>query len=151
MKKIIVFFLFLPLALLAQKIDKEYMFNYSDGIVFSVQRIQKYRTITRGSKEIIAGKGRRFISITFEFINKTPEEQIIDFEKFTLEAKDKQIHKVDYAVIVLKLTETYMNLQLKIKPYSKRGFIVMFRPSFAKDELVEKLIIDGNVFMLRYK
>ena len=41
MRKIIVFLLLIPIASLAQKVDKDHMFKYSKGIDFSVQRIQK--------------------------------------------------------------------------------------------------------------
>ena len=152
MKRILIaLLLFSYMASSAQKIDRKVYYDYSEDVEFRIYWLSKKRTIERGTDIIIAKKGRRFISIVFQFRNKSSKSQIIDFEKIFLKDKNSKLHNIDLAAMTMKLSFSANNLQHKLKPNKKRKIIADFRPSFDKNEIIKTLIIGDKIIELEYK
>ncbi|WP_127844613.1 hypothetical protein [Psychroflexus aestuariivivens] len=131
--------------------DKNIFYDYNQDVEFRLLGMNKKRTIDKdhGRYTEIAKKGRRFISIVFEFKNNSSKIQIIDFEKFFIRDQNSALHKVDGVVMAKKFTSTNKRFQQKLKPNKTRTIFVQFIPSFDKNEKIKTLIIDDEVFELK--
>ena len=154
MYKLLIFFFLISLPISAQKIDRKSFYDYSENIEFRIFSLIKKRIIDRGggnyTENIIAEKGRRFISIVFEFRNNSSEDQEIDFEKVFIRNDNGDLHAIDFVVMAMKLTSRTNKLQQKLKAKKKRKIAVEFRPSIDKEELIDELVIGDKLIKLRY-
>lgn len=154
MNRALLILLFISFAASAQKIDRKTYYNYSEDVEFRIYSLKKPRIIDRGSANysstIIAEKGKRFISIIFEFKNMSSKDQIIDFNNFFLKDNNSNIHKVDLVVMAMKFTARTDKMQQKLKPNTKRKIAVEFTPPFDKDEIIDELIIGNKTIRLIY-
>ncbi|WP_397363297.1 hypothetical protein [Olleya sp. R77988] len=154
MKKI-VFLLFIvafsATAQKKQKVDKSHVYNYSETLQFSIQKITKARTSNRGNVTYVAKKGTRFISIMFKFENKSSKEQVIDFEKILLYDKNLNLINIDFVVKALKMTSRYDRYQQKLKAKKKGTYFVEFAASIPKNDKIKTLNINGQIIDIVYK
>jgi len=154
MNKLLLIILMLSLNVTAQKLDRKTFYEYSDNLEFRIFGITKQRIIDRGNSyyanNIVAEKGRRFITIIFEFKNNSSKSQEIDFDKIYIRDKNGELHKIDFVVMSMKLTARTNKLQQNLKANKKRKIIAQFRPSFDKDEIIDELVIGENIIKLNY-
>ncbi len=154
LNKLLLILLLFSLNVTAQKLDRKAFYEYSENIEFRIFGLTKQRMIDRGNgyyaNNIVAKKGRRFITIVFEFRNNSSKSQEIDFDKIYIRDKNGELHKIDFVVMSMKLTARTNKLQQKLKAKKKRKIVAQFRPSFDKDELIDELVIGERIIRLNY-
>ena len=154
MNKALLILLLFTINVTAQKLDRKTYYEYSENLEFRIFGINKQRVIDRGNgyyaNNIVAEKGRRFITVIFEFKNDSSESQEIDFDKIYLRDKNGELHKIDFVVMSMRLTARTNKLQQKLKANKKRKIVVQFRPSFDKDEIIDELVIGEKIIKLNY-
>lgn len=154
MNKTLLILLLLSINVTAQKLDRKTYYEYSENLEFRIFGITKQRMIDRGNgyyaNNIVAEKGRRFITVVFEFKNNSSKPQEIDFDKIYLRDKNGELHKIDFVVMSMKLTTRTNKLQQKLSANKKRKIIAQFRPSFEKDEIIDELVIGEEIITLNY-
>jgi hypothetical protein len=105
----------------------------------------------RGNVSYIAEKGKRFISIMFQFKNNSSEKQIIDFSNIQLVDKDQNLIKIDMVVKALKLTSKLNRYEQSLKGNKKRIFAVEFEIPIGKKEKISTLKVKDKIIELVYK
>lgn len=154
MNKLLLILLLFSINATAQKLDRKTYYEYSESLEFRIFGINKQRIIDRGNgyyaNNIVAEKGRRFITIVFEFKNNSSQSQEIDFSEIYLRDKNGELHYIDFVVMSMKLTARTNKLQQKLKANKKRKIVAQFRPSFDKDEIIDELVIGDKVIKLNY-
>lgn len=152
-KLLLILFLF-SISATAQKLDRKAYYEYSEDLEFRIFGINKQRIIDRGNgyyaNNIVAEKGRRFITIIFEFKNNSSQSQEIDFNEIYLRDNNGELHKIDFVVMSMKLTARTNKLEQKLKANTKRKIVAQFRPSFDKDEIIDELVIGEKIIKLNY-
>ena len=152
-KNLLLLVLLCSLGLNAQKIDRKTMYDYSENVEFRIFGLTKQRSVDRGAGQlvttIVAKKGERFVTIIFDFKNKSSETQIIAFDNIFLRDKTGELHKVDY-LQVAGVRFTGKSYQQKLKGNKKRKIIVQFVPPFPKEELINTIVLDGKTIELKY-
>ena len=155
MNKLLLILLLFSLNVTAQKLDRKTYYEYSENLEFRIFGINKQRAIDRGNgyyaNNIVAEKGRRFITVIFEFKNNSSQSQEIDFNEIYLRDKNGELHKIDFVVMSMKLTSRTNKLQQKLNANKKRKIVAQFRPSFDKDEIIDELVIGEKIIKLNYK
>ncbi|WP_338731460.1 hypothetical protein [Mangrovimonas cancribranchiae] len=155
MNKLLLILLLFSLNVTAQKLDRKTYYEYSENLEFRIFGINKQRAIDRGNgyyaNNIVAEKGRRFITVIFEFKNNSSHSQEIDFNEIYLRDKNGELHKIDFVVMSMKLTSRTNKLQQKLNANKKRKIVAQFRPSFDKDEIIDELVIGKKIIQLNYK
>lgn len=152
MRSIIVLLLLLAtLSANAQKIDKNQWYVYSDDVEFRVAGITKNRFYSKGNTTYYAEKGERFYRLVFEFKNNSSKEQVIDFEQIYILDKKDYLHNAEQVVMNLKVTTNAYKLQHKIKPNKKRKIFAVFIPPLSKNETINRLVINDEIYELEYK
>ncbi|GAA3792818.1 hypothetical protein GCM10022271_26420 [Corallibacter vietnamensis] len=154
MNKLLLILLLFSINVTAQKLDRKTYYEYSENLKFRIFGINKQRAIDRGNgyyaNNIVAEKGRRFITVIFEFKNNSSQSQEIDFNEIYLRDKSGELHKIDFVVMSMKLTARTNKLQQKINANKKRKIVAQFRPSFDKDEIIDELVIGEKIITLNY-
>lgn len=151
MRKLHYLILFLSLTLSAQKIDQDYIYNYSEEIQFEVQRISKSKIIDIGignSIILVAKKGQRFVTVFFDFENMTSENQIIDFNQIFIKDSQSNLFKIE-KFFVTGIHSTSSTMQQKIKRKKKRRIMVHFKP-INKNEEIKTLVVNGKEIELLF-
>ncbi|RSK41664.1 hypothetical protein [Mangrovimonas spongiae] len=154
MNKPLLILLLFSINVTAQKLDRKTYYEYSENLEFRIFGINKQRVIDRGNgyyaNNIVAEKGRRFITVIFEFKNNSSQSQEIDFNKIYLRDKNGELHKIDFVVMSMKMTSRTNKLQQKLNANKKRKIVAQFRPSFDKDEIIHELVIGEKIIKLNY-
>ncbi|RZJ33627.1 MAG: hypothetical protein EOO51_13170 [Flavobacterium sp.] len=138
----------------AQRTDSE-VYTYSPGVTFTVVRITHAKTTEYGNgmdgRRYIAPSGMHFKGAILEFKNDSGENVIIDFEQvFLIDSKGEK-HKVESVVQSMKVTNTLEKLRQKLKAGKEKMFIVDFWPAFSKEDMVTKMIVNGQEVIFSYR
>ena len=144
------FFFAITLSLSAQKIDSKELI-YNDGVSFKIKRFNNSKTTQYGDGNdftLYIAKGGRFKSAWLEFSNTTAEDQEIDFGKiFLLDSNGEKYH-IHIVAQAYRAAFTTENYKLNLKAGKTRLYIIEFWPPYPKDEKVEKIEVDGNIFVI---
>ena len=138
------------LNLSAQKIDSKDLI-YDDGVTFTIKRFNNSKTTQYGDGNdftLYIAKGGRFKSAWVQFSNSTAENVEIDFSKiFLLDQSGNKyhIHIVAQAYKIAFTTEKY---KMKLNAGKKAMYIIEFWPPYPKDEVAEKIEVNGTVLMI---
>lgn len=154
MKKLAILLFFITASVVAQKkekIDRVQLYNYSENLEFTIYKIGRTRMTDRGNVSYIAEKGKRFISMMFQFKNNSSEKQIIDFSNIQLVDKDQNLIKIDMVVKSLKLTSKLNRFEQSLKGNKKRIFAVEFEIPIDKKEKISALKVKDKIIELVYK
>ena len=145
-----VLFFAVTLNLSAQKIDSKDLI-YDDGVTFTIKRFNNAKTTQYGDGNdftLYIAKGGRFKSAWVQFSNSTNEIAEIDFSKiFLLDQSGNKyhIHIVAQAYKIAFTTEKY---KMKLNAGKKGTYIIEFWPPYPKDEVAEKIEVNGTVLMI---
>lgn len=149
-KLLLLFILLIPVLSISQKLNKNQWYVYSDAVEFRVVNVGKSRFYEKGNTTYYAEKGERFFKLMFEFKNKSSEEQEIDFEKIFILDPEDYLHNAEQVLVNLKVTTNPYKLQHKLKAKKKRKIIAVFLPPLPKDQTINRLVINDEIYELDY-
>ncbi len=89
--------------------------DYDEVISFTVDKIEESKVIVTGGSNLDAKKGMKFVFVYMTFINKSSEQQEVDFNRFSLiDIKVKyKLEKVMRPGAINQFDETYSTIESK--------------------------------------
>ncbi len=144
---IVVFSIFLSSCYSVYQV-KSNLYNYSDSITFSINKVEEGQVISTGSGSYHASRGYKFVFIYMTFENLIEEKQELNFDNIELlNPKDKTKYKVEWSMVTGPI-----NIWGKVDSYIRKGDKktrkLVF--TFPKEEKAKYLKVNSNLVEIDY-